>query len=120
MTTIFRISYNLTENWNFAIFLQILTYCNFPNFCLVKNIIRIISRDFLSRRNHKCNFLFFPKKISKIQKMFLSQFWSDVAGPFFLGHQEVCEISIQSDNSIEIYRVHTRRTDRHFRNNRFF
>ena len=33
----FRISYSLTEKWNFDIdFLKVSIYCNFANFCLIK------------------------------------------------------------------------------------
>ena len=52
------------------------------------------------------------------------QFGSDVTGSrtclLFLDPPKVCQISIQSDNSIETYRVHRDRTDRYFRKNRFF
>ena len=35
--TFFRISYNLTEEWNLDIdFFQALTYCNFSNFSLIE------------------------------------------------------------------------------------
>ena len=62
----------------------------------------------------KLNFLFIQKpflmdKTRKIgQKRLLNQLIL-----FFLNLQKVCQISIQSDNSIDSYRVHRRRTDRH-------
>ena len=35
--TFFRISYNLTEKWNLDMnFFQVLTFCNFPDFGLIK------------------------------------------------------------------------------------
>ena len=55
----------------------------------------------------------------------LSQFWSDVAGqqtyPYFSGPDKIYQSSIQSDKSVESYRVYDLlQTDRHFRKNRFF
>ena len=48
--------------------------------------------------------------------LLFSQFCLDVAGyqtrPFFLGSQEMSQISVQSYNSIDNYRVHRHRTDR--------
>ena len=53
-------------------FFQVLTYCNFLNFILRENIIRIISRDLreLSETSIKI-FDFSIKLFSKTQKMLL-------------------------------------------------